>query len=161
MATDLDIKEIYLKHGPHVLRRAYHLLGSEAEASDVLHDIFIDLMARPHQFNGASTPGTFLYAATTNACLGRLRKHRNRCRVFDKEVAPWITEIDPRRADAVSDVCRVIEQLTNEEACAAILYHLDGMTYSEVAKVLHCSPSHVGNLIKRVARRTAEHKVES
>jgi RNA polymerase sigma factor (sigma-70 family) len=160
MAAELDIEAMYRKHGRHVLRRAYQILGGKQEADDVLQDVFTDLLARPHQYNGASTAGTFLYAVTTNACLDRLRKQRNRDRLLDEQVRPWITEIDPCSAEAASDLRRVLGLLTDDEARAAIYSHFDHMSQEEIAKLLGCSASHVRQLLKRIAQRTNKHKVE-
>jgi len=157
----LDVGALYRSYGHSVLRRARAILGSEADAYDVLHEIFAGLVSRPEQFRGASAPSTFLYAVTTNACLARLRDHRNRLRLLDEHVRPWTTELDPRPLEARVLVRAALAELADDEARAAIYHHLDGMSHAEVAEVLGCSPRHVGDLLSRITERLRDHKEAS
>src|SRR3569623_2627926 len=100
----LDVGALYRSYGHSVLRRARAILGSEADAYDVLHEIFAGLVSRPEQFRGASAPSTFLYAVTTNACLARLRDHRTRMRLVDEQDRPWATELGPRPLEGRDEV---------------------------------------------------------
>jgi RNA polymerase sigma factor (sigma-70 family) len=156
MAAELDIDKLYRKHAHAVLRRAHQILGSMDEAREVLQDLFKHLMERPDRFDGRSAPLTFLYAATTNACLSRLRDRRNRHRLIDEQVRPWTTEIDPRSPEAAAAVRGMLAQLTDDEARAVIYVYLDGMSYGEVAGMLGCSRRHIGDLLYRVSRQFGE-----
>lgn len=157
--AELDVEALYRKYGHSVLRRARQILLSEDEAREVLQELFADLLARPHQFDGHSAPSTFLYTATTHACLNRLRDQRNRRRLIEEHVLPWATDIDPRSPAAASEVRRVLALLPDDEACVAVYHYLDGMSHAEVAEVIGFSPRHVGNLLKRVLLRlVAERK---
>lgn len=161
MAAGLDIEALYRAYGHSVLRRARQILASEDEAADLLQELFTSLVARPYQFVGHSAPSTFLYAATTHACLSRLRNRRNRARLVDEQVRPWITDVDPRSAEAASVVRGVLALLPDDEARAAVYHCLDGMSHAEIAEVLDCSRRHVGHLLERVSRRLSEHKEAS
>ncbi|MBA3396426.1 MAG: sigma-70 family RNA polymerase sigma factor [Deltaproteobacteria bacterium] len=160
-AAGLDVDALYRTYGHSVLRRARQILASEEDASDVLQEIFAGLVARPSQFDGRSSPTTFLYAVTTHACLARLRDRRNRLRLIDEQVRPWASDIDPRTADGRAQVRGVLAQLTDDEARAAVYYHLDGMSHAEIAEVMDCSPRHIRNLLSRIAGRLGEHKEAS
>ena len=161
MAAGVDVESLYRKYGHSVLRRARQIMANDDEAGEILQDIFVGLVARPEQFDQRSAPSTFLYAVTTNACLSRLRDRKNRMRLVDEQVKPWTTDIDPRSAEAASMVRGVLAQLPDEEARAAVYYHLDGMTHAEIADVLGCSRRHVGDLLERVAGRLAAKKEAS
>ncbi len=157
----LDIAGLYRSYGHSVLRRARQILASEADAMDVLHEIFAGLVSRPAQFDGRSAPSTFLYAATTNACLARLRDHKNRARLLAEHVRPWTTDVDPRSLDTRVMLRAALAQLPEDEARAAVYHHLDGMSHAEVAELLECSPRHVGDLLSRITERLREHKEAS
>lgn len=73
---------MYRRHAASVYRRACTLLGNEADAHEVLQDLFVSLLERPDQFAGGSSLPTFLYSATTHACLNRLRNQKNRARLL-------------------------------------------------------------------------------
>jgi RNA polymerase sigma-70 factor (ECF subfamily) len=149
----LDVEALYRSYGHSVLRRARQILANEDEAAEVLQEIFVNLVERPQQFEMRSAPSTFLYSVTTHACLARLRDRKNRLRLLDEQVKPWSTELDPRSTDAALIVREQLALLPDNEARAAVYYHLDGMTHAEVADVLGCSRRHVGDLLERVEQR--------
>jgi RNA polymerase sigma factor (sigma-70 family) len=149
----LDVDALYRNYGHSVLRRARQILANDHDADDVVQQIFAGLVARPEQFDGRGAPSTFLYAVTTHACLARLRDDRNRMRLTREQVRPWATETDPRSPEPRAAVRSVLAQLPEEEARAAVYYHLDGMTHAEIAEVMACSARHVGNLLARVEQR--------
>jgi len=144
---------MYRNYGHSVLRRARQILANDDDAGEVLQEIFAGLVARPEQFDGRSAPSTFLYSATTHACLQRLRDRKNRTRLIDEQVKPWTTDVDPRSPDVIAIVRAELAQLPDEEARAAVYYHLDGMSHAEISDVLGCSKRHVGNLLERVQAR--------
>lgn len=155
MAAGLDVEALYRRYGHSVLRRARQILANDDDANDMVQEIFAGLIARPEQFDGRSAPSTFLYAVTTHACLARLRDRRNRLRLIDEHVAPWVSDVDRGSAAARAAVQAVLAQLPDDEARAAIYHHLDGMSHAEVAEVMDCSPRHVGNLLARIEARFA------
>lgn len=149
----VDVEALYRSYGHSVLRRARQILANDDEAGEVLQEIFVGLVARPEQFDGKSAPSTFLYSVTTHACLARLRNRKNRLRLIDEQVKPWTTDVDPRSADTIAIIRAELAQLPEDEARAAVYYHLDGMNHAEIAEVLGCSRRHVGNLLERTADR--------
>ena len=81
MLEPSQMTDTYRRFGPMVLRRACKVLGNEADAREVVQDLLLSLFEKPAQFSGASSMTTFLYAATTNACLTRPRNQRGRERL--------------------------------------------------------------------------------
>lgn len=160
-AGGLDVEALYRSYGHSVLRRARQILAHDADANDLVQEIFAGLLARPEQFDGRCAPSTFLYTMTTHACLQRLRDRRNRLRLIDEQVRPWASDVDPRTAEARTAVQAVLAQLPDEQARAAVYYHLDGMSHAEIAEVMACSPRHVGNLLARIDERFAARKEAS
>lgn len=161
VARGLDVEALYRSYGHSVLRRARQILANDADANDIVQEIFAGLVARPEQFDGRCAPSTFLYTVTTHACLQRIRDRRNRLRLLDEQVRPWVTDVDSRSAEARSAVQAVLAQLPDEEARAAVYYHLDGMTHAEIAELMKCSPRHVGNLLARIDERFRPRKEAS
>jgi len=157
----LDVEALYRAYGHSVLRRARQILGSDADARDVLQEIFAGLVARPAQFDGKSAPSTFLYAVTTHACLARLRDARNRLRLLDEHVRPWSDAIDLRAPDAAAIVRSALARLPDDEAQAFVYQHLDGMSQVEIARLLGCSARHVYDLLARATARLERRKEAS
>jgi len=161
VAAGVDVEDWYRRYGHSVLRRARQIMANDDDAGEILQEVFATLVARPDQFDRRSAPSTFLYAMTTHACLARLRDRKNRTRLIDEQVRPWSSELDPRSPDAAAIVRGELARLPEQEARAAVYYHLDGMTHAEIADVLGCSRRHVGDLLERVSYRLAATKEAS
>jgi RNA polymerase sigma factor (sigma-70 family) len=147
----LDVGEAYRRHGHSVLRRARELLGSQAEALEALQEIFLRLVERPALFAGHSSLLTWLYAATTQHCLNRLRNHKTRTRLL---VQTWNEASLAARNPAESriELRQLLERLDGELATAAVYHYLDRMTQDEIAEVMGCSRRHVGHLLERLRK---------
>lgn len=155
-AVPHDVATLYAQYGASVVRRATQILRSRDEAQEILQDVFAGLLTRPSLMRRARDPAAFLYAVTTTACLNRIRNQRNRARLVDREVRPWHHDLAPGSTQDRAIVLDLLDRLPEDQASAAIYYHLDGMSQHEIADVLGCSRRHVGNLIDRVHARVRQ-----
>jgi RNA polymerase sigma-70 factor (ECF subfamily) len=146
MTFSLD--RVYREHGHVVLRRARQLLGSRAEAEDALHEVFLSLARQPQQFTGGSITA-WLYRATTNHCLNRLRDARNRGRLLEREVEPAEARTTATAPELELTMRALVARLPDEVAQALVYHHVDEMGYDEIAEAMRCSRRHVGNLLRR------------
>jgi RNA polymerase sigma factor (sigma-70 family) len=141
-----DFATLYRQHAPAVFRRAKNLLRSEAEAHEVVQDLFLSLYERPEQFAGKSAMTTWLYSVTTHACLNRLRNHKNRLRllgsVMEPEAAPSV--------DALNALRQELERMPEPLGAVAVYYYFDELTHQEIADILGCSRRQVGNHLERL-----------
>lgn len=153
-----DVERIYRDHGHLVLRRARQILGDEAEAREVLQEVFTALLDRPEQFTGDAAPSTYLYAMTTHRCFNLLRDARTRSRLLADRVAPATDRAGGSDAEAHALLRQLLARVPLDEARAAFHYYLDGMTRPEVAAELGCSLRQVGNLLNRLAERLRDER---
>ncbi|MBL4689696.1 MAG: sigma-70 family RNA polymerase sigma factor [Nannocystaceae bacterium] len=147
------IAAAYRTHGPSVLRRARRILANDADAREVVQDVFLSLVDRPEQFSGRSSLMTFLYRATTNRCLNHIRNAKTRLRLLEQRGAVDVEEGPGAEQQAI--VRDLLRQLPEEQAQALVYYYVDEMSQAEISDVLGCSRRHVGNLLERV-RAAAE-----
>jgi RNA polymerase sigma-70 factor (ECF subfamily) len=147
-----SLEQLYLTHGPAVLHRARQLLGDEAEAQEVLHDVFTSLLQDPGQYAGQSSAMTFLYRMTTNAALGRLRRRRTHARLLAREYGGREEPAQPS-PEGLLQLRAWLEALPEELGRVAVYHHLDELTQEEIAEVLGCSRQWVGKLLGRLAER--------
>jgi RNA polymerase sigma-70 factor (ECF subfamily) len=151
MQTDSIIALLYRRHGPMVFRRARRILGNEGDAHEIVQDVFLSLFENPQQFQGKSSLTTFLYSATTHACLNRLRNQNNRDRLARERFAHDSDETDRRLSpEQILMLHRALEDMPDELAQVAVYYLVDGLTHEEIARILSCSRRHVGNLLARL-----------
>ncbi len=97
MASAAELHAAYARHGPALRRKCERLLGSQAEAEDVVQGLFLDLLQRQEDAMPGSTGATtgqgrhgagaagqgpsslpYLYQAVTHRCLNLLRDARRR-----------------------------------------------------------------------------------
>lgn len=151
MATPGAVEEAYRTHGPMVLRRARQILGNEDESREVLHEIFLGLVADPSDLGRAASPIGWFYGATTHRCLNRIRDRKNRVRLLEERGVD-ATEAAPV-AESVVLLRGFLRDLPDEQATAAVHYYLDEMTHDEIGRLMGCSRRHVGNLLEAVRAR--------
>ncbi len=143
-----------------MLRRARRILGNEEDAREVLHDVFVSVIDRPDAFRGQSAITTWLYSATTHACLNRLRNQRTRARLLAENHVDSLSELStPGTAESIVVLRELLARVPLELAQVAVYFYADEMTHEEIARVLGCSRRHVGDLVERLhasIRKTEE-----
>src|ERR1700722_20524710 len=72
---------------PKLMRVAYRMLGSVADAEDVLQEAFIRWMDADR--SGVREPEAFLRSTVTRLCLDQLKSARRRRETY---VGPWLPE---------------------------------------------------------------------
>jgi RNA polymerase sigma-70 factor, ECF subfamily len=149
------LDRLYREHGHAVLRRARRLLRDEDTARDVVQDVFLDIFRNPQRFEARSSIATYLYAATTHACLNRIRDGKNRTRLVAIESAGQ-SRLAPARGETTALACEILAGLTDDDAALAIYLFCDELTHDEVAELFGCSRRHVGDLATRLRRRIME-----
>ena len=149
-----EVEALYRAHGAAVYRRALRLLQNEADARDVLQDIFVELQSRGERFAGKSSITTYLYSMTTHACLNWLRNQRTRARLLAS--LPRGPESIPARGERRALAVELLASLSPDDAALAIYLHCDELTHEEIAALRGCSRRHVGDLAARLQKELEE-----
>ena len=147
----LGSEELYRTYAPHAFRRARRVLRCDADAHEVVNDVFLSLLERPRQYGGRCAFGGFLHSAVTHACLNRLRHRATRVKAAGDAnlgaLFPPASAADPEEASTLRSVlARLPEQL----AAVAVYYYLYELTHDDIARILGCSRRHVGDLVTRL-----------
>ena len=138
-----------------MLRRARRLLRHDDDARDVMQDVFLDIFKHPERFEARSSIATYLYAATTHACLNRIRDGKNRTRLVAIETAGR-SSLAPARGEACALATEILSGLSDEDAALAVYLYCDELTHEEIAELFGCSRRHVGDLASRLRLRIME-----
>jgi RNA polymerase sigma-70 factor (ECF subfamily) len=145
--------ELYRLHAAAMFRRAQRLLGSETDADEVVHDVFLSVFERAEKQPPAANVLAYLYGAVTHACLNRIRNQRNRQRLREAHThVIQASEVAGTVSEWSLTARTVLAQLPDDLACVAVYYHLDELSHREIAEIMGCSRRHVGNLLVRLAR---------
>lgn len=144
-----EIEALYRTHAHVVFRRALRILRSEAEAHEIVQDLFLGLFVRPEQLSGRGTVTSFFYAASTHACLNRLRDQRNRARLLRVHARP--VDVGGAAApDVLSSLRSALVRLPVPLAEVAVYAYFDELTQDEISVLLGCSRREVGRHLERL-----------
>lgn len=148
-----DLEALYRRYAPSAFRRARCILRSDADAHEVVQDLYLWLLERPDQYAEHADLTGYMYKAVTHACLNRLRNQRTRSRLLQEHSA--LDRLGPASAAALAPeqsaaLLSELARMPDALASVAIYYYVDGMTHDEIAVLLGCSPRHVGNLVARL-----------
>lgn len=167
-AGDAGAFEILVRrHEQRVFRVLLRMLGTREEAEDVAQETFLSLHRHGHRFRGESRFSTFLYRVAVNAALNRKRSlSRTRARAEDVaqrhavgQELPWQPR-DPEDAAAGAEtqlaVQRALMELPAALRTSVVLYDLEGLSYSEIARILELPEGTVKSRIHRARQGLRE-----
>jgi RNA polymerase sigma-70 factor, ECF subfamily len=151
-------RELYRRHSGEVHRVAARLVGSAAEADEVMQQVFLTVFRRLSRFEGRSSLRTWLYRVTVNTALKRLRWRRRRREVGgDAVLERRSAGPDPEERVAANEALqltlRCLEQLDARKRVVLVLHEVEGLDTAEIADLLGCPRSTV---LTRLARARAE-----
>ncbi len=116
---------------PTLVRVAYRMLGSVADAEDVVQEAFIRWMgadrARVHE------PEAFLRRTVTRLCLDHLKSARHQREIY---VGPWLPDPiveEEVEEDVTLPLMLALERLSPLERAAFLLHDVFGLSFEEVA----------------------------
>jgi RNA polymerase sigma factor (sigma-70 family) len=148
--TAHSFEQLYRAHAANAFRRARRLLGQDADAHEVVHDVFLSLCERPEQHAGRSSMSTFLYSAVTHACLNRIRDRKNRDRLLEEHGPTLPLPAAPLSADQLLQLRTLLTRIPEPLGHVAVYHYLDGLAQHEIATVMGCSRRHIGDLLLRL-----------
>ena len=140
MITASDEAKGFEAHRPALMGLAYRMLGSRAEAEDVVQDAYL----RWHGADRAAIehPRRYLGTVVTRLCLDRMKSAQARREVY---VGPWLPEpiVDERFEDEAAGelahdisiaLMLVLERLSPLERASFLLHDVFGLDFAEVGR---------------------------
>src|SRR2546423_2142706 len=162
MASDLQVFE---QVRPRSFAVAYRMLGSVADAEDVVQEAFLRWRNAPA--GDLREPAAWLTTVVTRLCIDELKSARAR---RERYVGPWLPEplIQDTSADAgaaaeLSDSLSmaflvVLEELTPTERAAFLLREVFDYPYPQIAELLETSEASCRQLVHRAKDRVADRR---
>jgi RNA polymerase sigma-70 factor (ECF subfamily) len=144
-----------------VLRRCRALLRDDAQAEDVMHDVFVAVLRFDDRLHDEA-PGALLMRVATNLCLNRLRGARRRPEDADDDLVLRIAADDAGgeertvARDLLSRLFGADDPLAASTGTIAVLHLVDGLTLEEVAREARMSVSGVRKRLRTLRGRLAE-----
>lgn len=153
--------EAFAEVRPKLFGVAYRVLGSAAEAEDVVQDAWLRWQA--YDRGTVRNPTAFLVTVTTRLALTAAQSARARRETY---VGSWLpepvdTSADPtlgaERAEALElAVLVLLEKLTPTERAAYVLREAFAYPYAEIAEVLQLTEVNCRQLVSRARRHVTD-----
>ncbi len=154
--------DVFQQHRGRLFGIAYRMLGSVAEAEDVVQDAWLRW---DRNDTAVENPGAFLATIVTRLSLTALDSARVRRETY---IGPWLpepvsTEDDPtlgaERAEALSlAVLLLLERLSPAERAAYVLHEAFDYPYRRIAEILETSEANARQLATRARAHLARER---
>ena len=147
--TDRDAAATFDPLRPKLNRVAYRMLGSVADAEDVVQEAFL----RWFEVDRAAVrePEVYLRRVVTRLCLDQLKSARHRRETY---IGPWLPEpVVEADQDEIDDVTlplmMALERLSPLERAAFLLHDVFGVGFDEIAATIDRGPATCRQLASR------------
>jgi RNA polymerase sigma-70 factor (ECF subfamily) len=139
-----------------IYRQAIRLLGDQAEAEEVVQEVFLTVYEKAHTFQGHSAFSTWLYRITLNAALTKLRQRKRSAAVsledflprfggdghhLQRPVVDWSKDLEGRLAaeEIHRLLLQALDQLPPRDRTVVVLSDLEGHSDREIGAALGLS----------------------
>ena len=132
---------------PLLTRVAYRMLGSVADAEDVVQDAFIRWLGTDR--DAVREPAAFLRRTVTRLCLDQIKSARNSRETY---IGPWLPDPlvgEEEEDDVTLPLMLALERLSPLERAAFLLHDVFGVGFDEVAKTIDRDPAATRQLAAR------------
>jgi RNA polymerase sigma-70 factor (TIGR02957 family) len=165
MASD-DGVSVFESVRPRLFGIAYRMLGSAAEAEDIVQDAWLRWQGTDR--SAVVDPPAFLATATMRLAITFAQSARSRRETY---IGPWLPEPvdtsgDPRlgaeRAEALEfAVLLLLEKLSPTERAAYILREAFDYSYDQIARILRSTEANARQLVTRARKHISDGRRKS
>ena len=162
----MSATDVFVEHRNLLFTVAYEMLGSAADAEDVLQEAWLRWIDVDHET--VRDPRAYLVRITTRLSLNRMRSNARRRESY---VGPWLPEPlltapdvadDVELADAVSvAMLTVLETLGPTERAVFVLREVFDFGYDEISAAVDKSAAAVRQIAHRARAHVAERRPRS
>lgn len=124
---------------PKLMRVAYRMLGSVADAEDMMQEAFIRWMKADR--SEVREPEAYLRRMVTRLCLDQLKSARRQRETY---IGPWLPDPvldEEEEEDVTLPLMLALERLSPLERAAFLLHDVFGMGFDEVAATIRRDPA--------------------
>ena len=146
-------RALYDRHFPDVERLVASLGIMDAEADDICQEIFVIIYRNLARFRGEARLSTWIYRLATREAIRFARRRRllrGLAEVFAREKRPaapadWSDSEAGRR----HYLRQLLDRLAPERRLALVLYEIEGIPVSEIARISDCAENTVWTRLHR------------
>ena len=154
---DRTVEEIYNTHGFYLFKRCRALLGSDEEAHDAMHEVFVKLMVSRPKLDHDRPVLAWLNRVATNYCFNRLRAQRYRRHlpldsvrhIADESAASFVEMLAAQR----DLVCWLLLSVDERTRHVVVAYFFDEHGVDRIASDFRISVPTVRRVLRRFLER--------
>ncbi|HEY0468647.1 MAG TPA: RNA polymerase sigma factor [Polyangiaceae bacterium] len=141
-ADGLAFRELFRNHRADVARLVLRMTGRPGDLEDLVQEVFLQVYRSIKDFRGQSRFSTWLYRLTVNVVLMHRRAARSRPvlqTATDESFGADSRELPDEklaRARRVAAFYRLLDRMSDKKRAAFVLHELEGLSPSEIAKVV-------------------------
>ena len=157
----MAFSKLYEAYAPMVYRRCVFLLKDDAEAKDMVQNVFLRVYERMDTLD-LSQPSSLLWNTATRLCLNRIRDKKRRG--LDCDSSELLLTIACAEEDDGLDARGILAKIFSKEQestrTIATLHYVDGMTLEETAETVGLSVSGVRKRLRTLQAKIKNLEVE-
>lgn len=138
---------IYDRYGIACYNLALRILGEPSAAEDIVHDVFVRLIASLRGFRGDAPFGAWLKRMVTNATIDALRGRQRYVDVEDEALSAFAPIADG--AEDRVDAWSLLMRLPARARAIVVLHEVEGYTHKELAQWFGQSESYSKSILAR------------
>ncbi len=141
-----NISRLIKEYGDMVMRIGYTYMKNQADAEDVVQDVFLRVMEKQPQFQNAEHQKAWLIRTTINICKNKLNTfwQRNKCSL--DSITPAAADND---SDTAADVLAAVLSLPENHRLVVYMYYYEGYSTREIAALLRKNHATVRSYLRR------------
>ena len=157
----MAFSKLYEAYAPMVFRRCVFLLKDDAEAKDMVQNVFLRVYERVDSLD-LSQPSSLLWNTATRLCLNRIRDKKRRG--LDVDSSELVLTIACAEEDDGIEARGLLAKIFSKEQestrTIATLHYVDGMTLEETAETVGLSVSGVRKRLRTLQAKIKNLEVE-
>ena len=146
------VSVLYERHRRRALAIARSILRNHHDAEDVVQDVFSKLCLRPVPFDGHASVSTWLHRVMVNSSINSLRAMGRRGTLDTEPSGLEGPEESALARERHQLFLRALAELSEQHRQVLTLRELRGMSYPEIARMLHVPEGTVKSSLNRGRR---------
>ncbi len=145
MSSPDFLARLYDDHAQALFAFLLHLTRDEADAKDLLQDLFVKLSKQPGLLDGVRDERAFLIRLVHNLAIDLVRRRRTREKNYEKladeTFSLFAPAADPDERAFRAALMEALRDLPFEQRAVVHLKLWEGMTFEAIAEALDLSPN--------------------
>jgi len=148
--NEAAFRELLNRYQYKILNFAFRFLGDAEEAQDIAQETFLKFYKSVSNFRPVGSLKAYLFTISKNLCIDYVRKKKPVYSDKVQEQAEQNTPLDLLICkESTDEFLSAVQKLPENQRFAVLLRYNEGLSYSEIAKILSVSVSAVESLLVR------------